>query len=65
MKFIKKIALYLIIILGIMYGYQAITGRSITTLPQEIASKFNEKGSSESTNPKYLSDPAKRMPKDL
>ena len=61
-NFIKKIALYLLILLGIMYGYQYVTGKSITTLPREIVNKLQQKGSGESTNPKYYSDPAKTMP---
>lgn len=61
-NFIKKIALYLLILLGIMYGYQYVTGKSITTLPREIVNKLQQKGSGKSTNPKYYRDPAKTMP---
>lgn len=61
---LKKIALYLIVLLGIFYGYQYITGKSITTLPQEIVSKFHEKGPTESTNPKYYKDPEKQLLKN-
>jgi hypothetical protein len=61
---LKKIALYLIVILGIIYGYQYLTGKSIATLPQEIANKFKGKGPSESTNPKYYKDPEERVKKN-
>lgn len=60
---IKKIAVYGIVLLGIVYGYQLLTGKSIATLPQEIFSKFQEKGSSESTNPQYYK-PLQEMPKN-
>ena len=59
---IKKIALYVLIILGIIYGYQSITGRSIATLPREIVDKLQQKGPAESTNPKYYKDPAGTIP---
>lgn len=59
---IKKIALYLLILLGVMYGYRYVTGKSITTLPGEIVNKLQQKGPAESTNPKYYSDPAEKMP---
>ena len=62
---LKKIALYLIIILGIIYGYQFMTGKSITTLPKEIADKLLKKDTkTESTNPHYYNDPAKNLPKE-
>lgn len=62
---LKKIALYLVVILGIMYGYQLLTGKSIATLPREIVDKLQQKDAKdESTNPRYYSDPAKRIPKD-
>ncbi len=40
---LKKIALYLIPILGIIYGYQFMTGKSIDTLPGEIVGKIQQK----------------------
>jgi hypothetical protein len=52
-KLLKQIALYLLVLLGIIYGYQYMTGKSIATLPQEISKKFQGKGPDESTNPKY------------
>jgi hypothetical protein len=61
---LKKIALYVIILLGIIYGYQYMTGKSITTLPRDVVNKFYEKGPAESTNPKYYKDPANSLPKD-
>jgi hypothetical protein len=61
---LKKIALYGIILLGVIYGYQYMTGKSITTLPRDVVNKFYEKGPAESTNPKYYKDPAKSLPKD-
>jgi hypothetical protein len=60
---IKKIIIYSIILLGIIYGYQYLTGKSITTLPEEIVSKFQEKGPAESTNPQYYK-PLPEMPKN-
>ena len=62
---LKKIALYLLPILGIIYGYQFMTGKSIATLPGEIVDKFQQKNvQTQSTNPHYYRDPAKNMPKD-
>lgn len=61
---VKKIALYLLILLGIIYGYRYMTGRSIATLPSEIVDKLQQKGPAESTNPKYYSDPARKMPEN-
>lgn len=61
---LKKIAIYGIILLGVIYGYQYMTGKSITTLPRDVVNKFYEKGPAESTNPKYYQDPAERLPKD-
>jgi hypothetical protein len=61
---LKKIALYTIILLGMIYGYQYMTGKSITTLPREVVNKFYEKGPAESTNPKYYKDPAESLPKN-
>ncbi|MDK9705654.1 MAG: hypothetical protein OEL83_01275 [Desulforhopalus sp.] len=62
---LKKIALYLIVILGVMYGYQLLTGKSIATLPREIVDKLQQKDTKEeSTNPHYYNDPAKRIPKN-
>lgn len=63
-KLLKKIAFYSIILLGVIYGYQYMTGKSITTLPRDVVNKFYEKGPAESTNPKYYKDPAERLPKD-
>lgn len=59
---IKKSALYVLIILGIIYGYQYVTGKSIATLPREIVNKLQQKGPAESTNPKYYKDPAEKVP---
>ena len=59
---IKKIALYVLIILGVIYGYRYITGKSIATLPREIVDKLQQKGPAESTNPKYYRDPAGNIP---
>ena len=64
LNLLKKIALYVIILLGVIYGYQYMTGKSIATLPRDVVNKFYEKGPAESTNPKYYKDPAERMPKD-
>ena len=62
---LKKIAIYTIIILGIMYGYQYMTGKSIATLPREIVNKLQQNDpAAKSANPKYYSDPEKNMPKD-
>ena len=61
---LKKIVIYLLIILGIMYAYHYMTGKSITTLPREIVNKMQEKGphAIKSTNPRYYTDPEKNMP---
>ena len=64
MQLLKKIALYVAIILGIIYGYEYMTGKSITTLPHDILGKLNEQGPAESTNPKYYQAPEKRY-KDI
>lgn len=61
---LKKLALYVLIVLGIMYGYQYMTGKSIATLPREIVNKLQQKGPAESTNPKYYKDPAEQLPKN-
>lgn len=60
---IRKIVIYSIVLLGIIYGYRYLTGKSIATLPQEIVSKFQEKGSTESTNPQYYK-PLPEIPKN-
>lgn len=60
MRLIKKIVLYAIILLGVIYGYQQMTGKSITTLPREIVDKLQDRGPAQSTNPHYMQDPAKR-----
>ena len=60
---LKKIALYVLIILGIMYGYQYMTGKSIATLPRDIVGKLQEKGPTQSTNPQYYKkNPADQIP---
>ena len=64
-KLVKKIALYLIITLGIIYGYHDMTGKSIATLPRDIVNKLQQKDTrTESTNLRYHTDPAKNIPKD-
>lgn len=64
-ELLKKIALYLIVILGIIYGYQFVTGESITTLPREIDDKLHQKKTeTESTNPRYYIDPAENQIKE-
>lgn len=64
-KLLKKITIYLVIILGIFYGYQFMTGKSITTLPRDIVDLFvHEEPRTQSTNVHYYTDPAKRVPKD-
>ena len=62
---LKKIALYVLILLGIIYGYQYMTGKSITTLPRDIVNKLQQKSPAESTNPKYYNkDPEEQLPKN-
>jgi hypothetical protein len=62
-ELLKKIVIYLIPVVGIIYGYQYMTGKSIATLPREIVDKIQQKDTAtESTNPHYYSDPEKRMP---
>lgn len=65
LKLIKKIALYIAVIIGIIYGYQFLTGKSITSLPKEIGDKLGRgETRTESANPHYYKDPAKYIPKD-
>ena len=59
-RLVKKIILYGALLVAIIYGYQYMTGKSIATLPRELAGKLNQKGPAESANPKYQQDPAKR-----
>lgn len=59
-KLVKKIVLYGALLMAIFYGYRYITGKSITTLPGDLAGKLNQKGPAESTNPRYHQDPAKQ-----
>jgi len=55
---IKKMAIYLLILLGLAYGYRYMTGKSITTLPRDIVDKLQEKSPpSDSTNPRYYKKP--------
>jgi hypothetical protein len=64
-KLQKKIMLYLVIFLGIFYGYQYMTGKSITTLPGEIVDLLmHQEPRTKSTNVHYYNDPEKRVPKD-
>ncbi len=63
-QLLKKIALYVLIILGIMYGYQFMTGKSIATLPREIVNKMQDNTPGKATNPKYYKDPAEQLPKN-
>ena len=64
LNLLKKFSLYLIILLGVLYGYKYLTGKSIATLPQEIVNKLHEKSPTDSTNPKYYNNPAEQMPKN-
>ncbi len=63
-QLLKKFALYVLIALGIIYGYQYMTGKSIATLPRQIVNKLQDKSPGEATNPKYYKDPAEQMPKN-
>ena len=55
---IKKMAIYLLILLGLAYGYRYMTGKSITTLPRDIVDTLQEKSPpSDSTNPRYYKKP--------
>jgi len=65
LKLLKKCIFYFIVILGIIYGYQYMTGKSIATLPREIVNTLQQKDTrTESANPRYYRDPAKYMPKE-
>jgi hypothetical protein len=64
LNLIKKICLYLILLLGVIYGYQYLTGKNITDLPQEIVNKLQEKSPPDSTNPKYYKDRSDQIPKN-
>jgi hypothetical protein len=61
---LKKIALYVIVILGILYGYKYFTGKSLGTLPAEIVNFFHQQGPAKNANPVYYKNPAEEMPKD-
>lgn len=64
-KRLKKITFYLVIFLGIFYGYQFLTGKSITTLPGEIVDLLmQQEPRTKSTNVNYYNHPEKRVPKD-
>jgi len=66
MRSLKKIALYVLAIVGVMYGYQFITGKSIATLPREIVDKLQQKDTAkESSNPRYYRDPGRNLPNDM
>ena len=63
LNLIKKAAIYILVILGIIYGYQLMTGKSITSFPREIVDKLQQKDTrTESANPHYYRDPAKNIP---
>ncbi|MBB5346711.1 hypothetical protein JWG42_02615 [Desulfoprunum benzoelyticum] len=60
-----KTAIYLLILLGIAYGYHYLTGRSIVTLPRDIVARLQEKSApSESTNPRYYKTPDENLLKN-
>lgn len=55
---LKKIVLYVIVILLLFVGYRYFTGKSLGDLPQEIANFFQQQGPDKNTNPVYYKDPA-------
>lgn len=67
---VKKIALFAVALFGLVYGYHFMTGRSITALPGEIVARIQNRplseqatpGAGQSTNLRYMQDPAKRSP---
>jgi hypothetical protein len=61
---VKKLVLYAILIFAVCFGYQTMTGKSITTLPGEISQKLNGPQQKQSTNPRFYPDPEKRLPSD-
>lgn len=62
---LMKLALLVLIVLGIIYGYQFMTGKSIATLPQEIVDKIQHKDpATNTTKSRYYTDPEKSMPKN-
>jgi hypothetical protein len=61
---LRKIVISLILVLGIIYGYRYLTGKNITNLPWEIVNKLQEKGPTQSTNPKYYKYPEEQLPKN-
>jgi hypothetical protein len=66
MRLLKKFALYLLVILGVIYGYQFMTGKSIATLPREIYDKLQQKNTAtESSNLHYYRDPGRNLPNDM
>lgn len=64
LSLLKKIAFYVLIILGILYGYTYFTGKSLLDLPAEIVSALQQKAATKNTNPVYAEDPAKEMHQD-
>ena len=61
---LKKITLYIIVILLIFVGYRYFTGKSLADLPDEIANFFQQQGPDKNTNPVYYEDPAKESQKN-
>ncbi len=62
-KLLKKIALYVLVILAVLYGYRYFTGKSLASLPSEIANYFQRSGPTKNTNPVYYKNPADEMQK--
>ena len=65
---LKKILVYVMLLVGVIYGYRFLTGESIADLPAKIHHKIQTIGSDapkESAPPNYYTDPAKRLPEDM
>ncbi len=60
---LKKIALFIIVFLGILYGYKYFTGKSLARLPAQINAFFQQKAATKNTNPVYYESPQQEMKK--
>lgn len=62
MKSLKKIAFYSLILIAVIYGYEYVTGESLSTLPKKIVNAlYHPEIRTKSANPHYYEDPAKNM----
>lgn len=63
LKILKKVAAYIAITLGVMYGYEFLTGESLSTLPGKIINKlYHPEVRTKSGNPHYYKEPEETIP---